>query len=255
MYSDEVPKRHAVCAAFENATKDEKTVIEADMTIHRAVSDGHKESEGLPWPPTDKDLQNDSVNMPALLMNFLETLYSKDGKVKPERCRRRVNSTAHDICYNVTNGKWTMPKHILTGMCVRHLISSKHVINILNHQGHSVSHSCLLEFETAICDSIQITSENLPPSIMRKNNRITHFCLDNFDLNEESASGAGTTHSTHGIVIREIKNRSIKYAPQEVEPCLINPKLTTPRIVTNNLSSERNISTSVDVSNFLWVLA
>ena len=193
--------------------------------------DGHKESEGLPWPPTNKDLQNGSVNMPVLLINFLETLYSKDGKVKSERCRRRVNSTAQDICYNVTHGKWTMPKHILTGMCVRHLTGSKQMINILNRQGHSVSHSYLLELETAVCDSIQITSENLPPSIMRKNNRIIHFCWDNFDLNEETASGAGTTHSTHGIVIQEIKsqpyvppqqtvtvertkNRSIKYAPQ-----------------------------------------
>ena len=272
VYSNEVPMGHAVGAAFENATTDEKTVIEAAMVIRRAVIDGHKESEGLPWPPTNKDLQNGSVNMPVLLINFLETLYSKDGKVKSERCRRRVNSTAQDICYNVTHGKWTMPKHILTGMCVRHLTGSKQMINILNRQGHSVSHSYLLELETAVCDSIQITSENLPPSIMRKNNRIIHFCWDNFDLNEETASGAGTTHSTHGIVIQEIKsqpyvppqqtvtvertkNRSIKYAPQELEPCFINPKTTTPRIVTDKLSSGRNISTSVDLSNFLWVLA
>ena len=93
---------YAVGAAFENATKDEKTVIEAAMVIRRAVIDGHKEREGLPWPPTNKDLQNDSVNMPALLMNFLETLYYKDRKMKSERCRRRVNPTAQDICYNVT---------------------------------------------------------------------------------------------------------------------------------------------------------
>ena len=79
------------------STTDEKTVIEAAMVIRRAVIDGHKESEGLPWPPTNKDLQNGSVNMPVLLINFLETLYSKDGKVKSERCRRRVNSTAQDI--------------------------------------------------------------------------------------------------------------------------------------------------------------
>ena len=31
------------------------------------------------------------------------------------------------------------------------------------------------------------------------------FCLDNFDLIEETLSGAGTTHSTHGIVIQEVK--------------------------------------------------
>ena len=88
MCSHEVPKGHAVGAAFKNARTDEKTVIGAAMVIRRDVIDGHKESEGLTWPLTNKDLQNDSVNMPALLMNFSETLYSKDGKVKSERCRR-----------------------------------------------------------------------------------------------------------------------------------------------------------------------
>lgn len=94
-----------------------------------------------------------------------------------------------------------MPKHILTGVYVRRLTGSKQLINILNRQGHSLSHSLLLELETAICDSIQITSENLPHSIMRNNNHITHFCCDNFDINEETASGAGTTDTTHGIVV------------------------------------------------------
>ena len=45
VYSNEVPMGHAVGAAFENATTDEKTVIEAAMVIRRAVIDGHKESE------------------------------------------------------------------------------------------------------------------------------------------------------------------------------------------------------------------
>ena len=129
---------HAVGAAFENATTVEKTVIDAARVIGKAVIDGHKESGGLPWPPTNKNVQNDSVNMSALLMNFLETLYSKDGKVKSDRCRRRVNSTAQDIRYKVTHRKWTMPKH------VRHRTCSKQMINILNRQGQSVSHSISL---------------------------------------------------------------------------------------------------------------
>ena len=121
-------------------------------------------------------------------------------------------------------------------------------------------------------DSIQVNSDDLPPSIMRHNNLITHFCWDNFDLNAETASGAETTHSTHGIVLQEIrsqpyislqqtyevertKNLSITYEPQELEPCFINPKMTTPRILTNKLSSGKNISFDIDVPNFLWVLA
>ena len=151
-------------------------------------------------------------------------------------------------------------------------IGSKQLINILNRLGHSVSHSFLLELETTMSDSIQVNSEDLSPSIMRNNNLITHFCWDNLDLNEETASGAGTTHSTYGIVLQEIRsqpyvspqqtyeverteNRSITYEPQELEPCFIHPKMTTPRILTNKLSSENNVSFDIDISNFLWVLA
>ncbi|GFO06441.1 hypothetical protein PoB_003294600 [Plakobranchus ocellatus] len=54
-----------------------------------------------------------------------------------------------------------------------------------------------------MCDSIQLSSGNLHPSIMPDNNLITHFYWDNFDLNEETPPGAGTKHSTH--VIQEIK--------------------------------------------------
>ena len=44
----------------------------------------------------------------------------------------------------------------------------------------------------------------LPFNISIAGNRFCHFCFDNFDLLEETKSGAETTHTTHGIVIQEI---------------------------------------------------
>lgn len=82
-----------------------------------------------------------------------------------------------------------MPEHILLGMSVRHLTGNTQLINILNRHVHSVSHSFLLELETAMCDSISATSGTLRSSIIPENNRITHFRWDNFDLNEETPSG------------------------------------------------------------------
>ena len=69
-----------------------------------------------------------------------------------------------------------------------------------------------------------------------------HFCWDNFDLNEETPSGTGTTHSTHGIVIQNVANdagsmtteitpvardrkRTIKPDTTDLEPCFIKPKV------------------------------
>ena len=87
----------------------------------------------------------------------------------------------------------------------------------------------------------------LPGNISVTGNVVSHTCWDNFDLNEETPSGAGTTHSTHGIVIQELavncdvdvrksaqpvesKRRSFKYVPahfellpssRKVEPCIV----------------------------------
>ena len=62
------------------------------------------------------------------------------------------------------------------------------------------------------------------------------MCRDNFDLTEKTLSGAGTTHTAHGIVIQEMltsaeidacsdqqslpkdKKRSVTVVPHEIEP-------------------------------------
>ena len=44
----------------------------------------------------------------------------------------------------------------------------------------------------------------LPVNISTENNIILHLCWNNFDLNEETPSGSGTTHSTYGIAIQEV---------------------------------------------------
>ena len=81
-----------------------------------------------------------------------------------------------------------------------------------------------------------------------------HLCWDNFDLNEETPSGAGTTHSTHRTVLQEVsgdenpadldqqdietealggtdgsntkeKTWPVIYMPQELEPCFLKNKV------------------------------
>ncbi|GFO10378.1 hypothetical protein PoB_003688300 [Plakobranchus ocellatus] len=70
------------------------------------------------------------------------------------------------------------PKHILIGMSVRHLTENTKLINIVNRHGHSASHPSLLEMETAMCDSIQVSSGRLPPSIMPDNNLMINLSWD-----------------------------------------------------------------------------
>ena len=270
IYSDDVPTGQAVGVAFEHATTEEQTVMEAALILRNIVLQSFQVEGKMTWPPSTEELKVSEKTYPKLITTFLSCLYSKRGKATSESCKRRIDSTAQDICFNVTKGKWKMPKHILLGMAVRHMTGCSKLITFLNRYGHTVSHSFLLEFETVICDSIRTFSYTLPPTVMRNNNYIIHFCWDNFDLIEDTPTGAGTTHSTHGIVIQELKDaqyspeetpeiersrrRSIKFTPKQLEPCFVNPKTVVPNLITHTLASEQDIPLTVHISNFKWFL-
>ncbi|KAL8572866.1 hypothetical protein ACOMHN_011115 [Nucella lapillus] len=118
------------------------------------------------------------------------------------------------------------------------------MISITNHFGHCISHSSVLELETDVCNSLLQSNSLLPATILKEDNVTLHFCWDNFDLQEETASGAGTTHSAHGIAIQEVtsgtqvtthlqeleqqhssRQRTVDYQPQPLQPCFVNQKV------------------------------
>ena len=105
-------------------------------------------------------------------------------------------------------------------------------------------------------------------------NVFTHFCWDNFDLNEETPTGIGTTHSTHGIAIQEhsgmknehpiesssmnrSKRRSIQYTQRDLAPCFMsarsNPDIKIPENCfpyTESISKSKKLS----IKDVLWIL-
>jgi hypothetical protein len=95
-----------------------------------------------------------------------------------------------------------MPKHVLLGMSLRHITGSAVVVTMINRYGHCQSYPKVLELDTAIAYDIQ-RSDTLLPSNILPTGKFAHLCWDNFDINEETPSGSGTTHTTHGIVIQE----------------------------------------------------
>ena len=101
-----------------------------------------------------------------------------------------------------------MPKHLLSGMPVRHLTGSAELITVLNGFGHCASYSVLLEVETAMCSSREQRQSAIPPSIVPDQNSFIHLCWDNFDVTKETPSGAGDgagmTDTAHGIVIQKM---------------------------------------------------
>ena len=89
--------------------------------------------------------------------------------------------------------------------------------------------------ETATANQVQQQDNILPSNIALIGNKVSHLCWDNFDVNEETPSGAGTTHSTHGILIQDLQD---VYVPEQ------NISVNIPR--TNDRSTksiDHNITT------------
>ena len=75
------------------------------------------------------------------------------------------------------------------------------------------------------------------------------MCWDNFDINEETPSGAGTTHTTYGIVIQEVytyqhepmsvdslprtTERSLLYTPSNLQLCFSKKRVELSLSVTH----------------------
>ena len=99
------------------------------------------------------------------------------------------------------------------------------------------------------------------------------MCWDNFDLTEETPSGAGTTHTTHGIVIQEMftsadsdacsdqqslpkdKKRSVTVLPHEIEPYHSKKRAKPNLAVSNTIAEETGSEKLAKFSDILWILA
>lgn len=88
-----------------------------------------------------------------------------------------------------------MPKHIILGITLMHLTGNDEVVSLINHFGHFVSYSALLELETAMRKSINERNKILPSTIQSNINNVRHLFWDNFDIVEEAPSGSGNTQS------------------------------------------------------------
>lgn len=149
-----------------------------------------------------EDIKRGEVEIPELLSSFLSNLIGgSDPRKHGERTERLVDSFAQDIIFATTNGRLKPSKHILLGMCMSGLTSSKKVINILNHYGHILSYSMLEGIETELCYSdIEASESRLLPSAMTTEPGLaTGVAFDNFDRYVETVSGKDTLHDTVGI--------------------------------------------------------
>jgi len=217
VFSSDIDLGEAVESAFNAQTSEKKFLQNAAAILRRNIKDAHASSTEMPWPPSADFLRSKAVTPPVSLVNFLsQVITGKSTSQASDKPQRLSASIAEDICSAATQGKWTMPKHMLLGMTIRHLTGRADLLTILNRYGHCQSYARIMELDTALAYQVQKADDVLPSNITVSGNVVAHLCWDNFDINEQTPSGAGTTHTTHGIVIQEVDSSTVE--PMECVP-------------------------------------
>ena len=226
----------AVELAFEKCTSETKILENAATVLRRHIKDAQSAASDMPWPPSAEYLKSTAASPPSSLVEFLSQLVTGKSLVQAtEKTHTLTASIAEDICSATTQGKWPMPKQTLLDVTVRHLTGRADIVAILNRYGHCQSYAKITELDTALAYQVQKADRLLPCNISVSQNIVSHLAFDNFDINEETPSGAGTTHTTHGIIIHEastsseeviksmhqqqMRQRSFKFVAPTLQPC------------------------------------
>ena len=169
----------------------------------------------MAFPPTLSELTSDKIIVPNSLFSFLTWMSVGDTgleAVSMERVvfpsssdSRHVLSFEQDMIHCVSRGQLKTPKHVALPLAVKHMTVSTQVITLLNRFGNGLSAPQVSKFEMVMAESVMCQQRQHADVFVPSNiSPLTHvtFCWDYNVINEETLSGAGTTHCTNGIVIQ-----------------------------------------------------
>ena len=271
VYSNSLATSDAIKHAFKLGTED--SIANVAKFLRHAIKSSLDRSEKLPWPPTAEYLLCLDDILPKDLEKFLKIVLYGDEDTENVRVNMLVFSIRQDICRAATNGGWSMPKHVLLCMTLRHMFRSKELLTLLNKFGHCESYSYSLELETAIVKAVQDSASVLPPSIVRKPKgpSVFHSESDNFDAIVNELYGPGSIHTAHGIMLQEVesdeeaagettsvprtKQRSLdKVSHDSLAECYMNVRKSSNMVVQEERNPEgvQAVERS-SVKNVLWI--
>ena len=105
------------------------------------------------WPPCPDELDEQYVDIPKQLTNFLTILLtgknSHELKLTP-KIDKLIWSFSQDLICGVTSGRVQTSKHILIPWAIKTLTGNVELIKILNRLGHGISYSKLEEIDKAL---------------------------------------------------------------------------------------------------------
>lgn len=101
---------------------------------------------------TAQHLITGEVSIPEPLLDFYLTLLGgcNQKRKKSMKCSHQARSYCQDIIFGVHNGQVKTSKHIMLGMTLKSITSSRKVIDIINRYGHCISYQGIEELETEV---------------------------------------------------------------------------------------------------------
>ncbi|XP_047140035.1 uncharacterized protein LOC124815407 [Hydra vulgaris] len=210
------------------------------------------------WPPVSHlfTIENCVESVPIVLYNFLclflgfsdePYLYNQRHSITTP-LMLKVISIAQELIYVALKGRTNTYKHLALGMTVRQLTGSSKLIDILNGFGHCVSSSTVIRHESALAALNVMVNTIVPCNVAKK--KFTTLVYDNADFLEETLSGSGTTHVTHGICIQEKYNCNFSNSIQ-VGRILKTVPLPKQVVQPYHLGKKPSFSVPYDSQNYL----
>ena len=116
------------------------------------------------------------------------------------KSRRQVNykPSSESVAFRSPHAREN-PQVLGLALTVHHDTCNKKLMDLLNAQGHCVSHGCVLLMETALANAVVENTRGfqdlyVPPLLKRGG--FVFFAADNTDFAEDTPDGKGTTHGT-----------------------------------------------------------
>ena len=165
--------------------------------------------------PHDLQLSMDKFqnNPPPLWAEFCSYMFK--GKTT---ATLKVNVVFQILHYILTDGTEPTPFHVMVGQGVHSLTRSKELVTALCQHGVSVSYNTVRKIDVDLAEQIITTAgdNRVPlPAILEKTSPL-NGAMDNFDRNESTLAGTGSSHDTILILFQNVPLVREK-PPQESE--------------------------------------
>ena len=196
-------------AAFDTRRQLDVETRDAAFRLRKEILDSKKSPLGEEM--TVEDILKGEINAPESLVGFLKHLIQGPDvrRGKTETKERRIKSISQDLVFAAGGGRWKPRKHMMLGLAMKKLTSSRKVIDLLNRHGHCINYNCIEELETELTMQLHDNERLTPFGMQTRPNLLLGVAWDNYDRFVCTLTGKNTLHDTVGIVYQDLEEGSM----------------------------------------------